>query len=72
MRKYITMQGDMWDTISLRFYGDEKFADIIMRENSEYRDTYVFPAGIELQIPDIDTSDEVENIPPWRAVRNER
>jgi hypothetical protein len=36
--------------------------------NTQHIGTYIFPAGIVLDIPEIDTEDEVTNatLPPWQ------
>ena len=64
--KYITAQGDMWDTISLRFYGTEKLMHILIDANSKYRNIAVFPANCELVIPETPRSERVV-FPPWRV-----
>lgn len=66
MRKYQTRQGDMWDSIAYRLYGDERYMVDLLRENQKYRHIYIFPANIELNIPSIDTS-EMLPVPPWMS-----
>lgn len=66
-RTYITVQGDMWDSIAYSQLGDVAYTDKLMNLNMAYRDYYIFPAGILLTLPDIveDTSDV---LPPWKRV----
>ena len=70
MKTYTTIQGDMWDSIAYAQLGSCAYTDKLMAENMEYRDIYIFPAGIELTIPDVDdTAIDESTIPPWREVR---
>ncbi len=66
-RTYITVQGDMWDSIAYSQLGDVAYTDKLMNLNTAYRDYYIFPAGITLTLPDVveDTSDV---LPPWKRV----
>lgn len=67
MRTYTTVQGDMWDRIAYQQCGSENYTDRLMNINSQYIGIYIFPAGITLNLPDIQ-----ENVsskaPPWKAV----
>ncbi|MEN6437015.1 MAG: tail protein X [Syntrophobacter sp.] len=64
---YITVQGDMWDSIAYSQLGDVAYTDKLMNLNTAYRDYYIFPAGIMLTLPNVveDTSDV---LPPWKRV----
>jgi nucleoid-associated protein YgaU len=68
MTSYTTQQGDTWDIISKRLYGDEHYFDVLIKANIDYRKIVVFPYGIVLNVPDIDTaSTEYDaNMPPWK------
>ena len=63
---YITTQGDMWDTISLRVYGTEKLMHVLIEANHRYRNISIFPANIELAVPDVSLRENV-TFPPWRV-----
>lgn len=68
--KYITANGDMWDSIALEFYGDEKFAPILIQMNFKYSNVLVFDDNVEIIIPQL--SEEILNkttlkLPPWRV-----
>ena len=63
---YTTTQGDMWDTISLRVYGTEKLMHVLIEANHRYRNISIFPANIELVVPDAQTQERIA-FPPWRA-----
>lgn len=67
MTTYTTSSGDMWDSISFKVYGTSDYAGKLMAYNSDYVDQYVFPAGIELRVPDIEGTEELlDMLPPWR------
>lgn len=67
-KTYTTIQGDMWDSIAYSQLGDVKYTDLLMKANTKYRKVYIFSAGIELVIPDIETSVTGLNLPPWKQV----
>ena len=56
MMQYKTVQGDTWDLIAKKQYGDEKQLDILMMNNFSLLNYVVFPAGIVVDIPEL--SDE--------------
>ena len=67
MRKYRTIQGDTWDLIAFREYsglGGEKLTSILIEANPEHIDTVIFPAGIELVIPEVSVPMS-KSLPPW-------
>ncbi|MCL2487345.1 MAG: tail protein X [Oscillospiraceae bacterium] len=64
---YITRQGDMWDLIAHTQLGDAAHIDKIMNLNRQYRAYYIFPAGIELELPAVSPG-VVDEMPPWRLV----
>lgn len=68
MSTYTTKQGDMWDTIAIAHYGSMSEVDTLMMANTKYIGTYIFPAGVVLDIPEIDNENEVANstLPPWQ------
>ena len=68
LKKYITISGDMWDLIALQTMGNESYKDKLVQANIKYRDIYIFPAGIELVIPEVKIKRHY-TLPPWK--RNE-
>lgn len=66
---YTTVQGDMWDSIAKTHYGSEKFLDVLINANPQYRDVYIFSTGAVLEIPVIDTRITADNLPPWKKVK---
>ena len=68
MSKYTTVQGDMWDSIAYKVLGDVSYTDALMNANLQYRKIYVFSAGIELNIPEVEDKVKSNNLPPWKQV----
>ncbi|NLM85526.1 MAG: phage tail protein [Clostridiales bacterium] len=66
---YVTVQGDKWDLIAHQQLGDTRHMNKLMAANPQYLDYYIFPAGIELQLPEIDPEQAgLSSLPPWRQV----
>lgn len=65
MDTYQTVQGDTWDMIAKKQYGDEKKMDILMMNNFQLLDYVVFPAGLLVNIPEL-SNDEKQGWPEWR------
>lgn len=63
---YTTTQGDTWDTIAYRLWGQETLMHQLIMANPEYGDVLVFGADITLSVPAINTSPCVPaSLPPW-------
>ena len=62
---YRTQQGDFWDTIACRLWGKEELMHELLRANPEHADVLVFPAGVVLTVPDVNTSTVPKDLPPW-------
>ncbi|OBZ08930.1 phage tail protein [Bacillus sp. FJAT-27264] len=62
---YSTLQGDTWDGIAFKLYGDAHLMTILINANPNHASTVVFSANVSLVVPDkpMDTSD---TLPPWR------
>ena len=65
MRKYTTVTGDTFDSISFNIYGKEKYSTEIMKANLDLIGTIIFESGTNINIPDIDTTEE-STLPPWK------
>ncbi len=63
---YTTVQGDKWDSISHKMYGDTRFTDVLIAANPQYRKIYIFSAGVTLDIPEVETKISADNLPPWK------
>lgn len=64
---YTTMQGEAWDAIAFRVYGDENMTGWLMQNNLPYLDVFVFDAGIVLQTPAVPEEAQNSNMPIWRS-----
>jgi phage tail protein X len=66
---YVTQQGDKWDLIAYQMLGGTRFMNKLMEANTQHLGYYIFPAGIELQLPVITTEQAaLSSLPPWRQV----
>lgn len=65
IKTYTTIQGDMWDSIAYKVLGDEKYTDKLIQYNLQYHHIVVFPAGIVLDIPEIE-AEFIVGLPPWK------
>lgn len=66
-KTYTTVQGDTWDLIAFKKLGNEKRMDKLIEANPDYRDTFLFSAGINLIIPQIDIDSlSKDPKPPWQ------
>lgn len=62
-----TVQGDTWDTVAYRVYGDATKAQLLMetRENIRLLDYERFPSGIAIATPPV-PPEEKSGLPIWR------
>lgn len=67
MTTYTTVQGDMFDGIAHRVMGSEKYKPALMKANPKHIGYYIFPDGVKLTIPDIDTEADNSMLPPWKV-----
>lgn len=68
MSTYTTIQGDKWDSIAYKLYGDTKYTDVLISSNFQYRMIYIFSAGIVLNVPEVEERVSVDDLPPWKKV----
>ena len=69
MNTYTTKSGDTFDIIAFQELGDGRYTEKLINANRDKIQYFIFPAGIEISIPDIET-DRLEKIPPWKARSN--
>ncbi|MEK4046579.1 tail protein X [Paenibacillus sp. FSL H8-0048] len=62
---YRTVQGDMWDGIAFKVYGDAKFMTLLLNANPAHAAVSVFSGNIVLNVPEL-PSDISSSLPPWR------
>lgn len=71
MSTYTTIQGDTWDGIAYKLYGDEKYMKNLIEANWLYTDVLVFSAGVELTVPEITEEEKDDNnLPDLETVRH--
>ena len=65
--RYITKNGDRWDLIAYKAYGDATMIDIIIAANPGVPVDPVLKEGITLNIPIVDEPDVDKSLlPPWK------
>lgn len=68
VRVYRTVNGDTWDLIAYKVYGNENYYHKLMRKNLNLIDISIFSSNIPIIIPEFLDVEEVENskLPPWK------
>ena len=72
-KKYITTSGQTWDQIALDLYGNEYYCQYIIDANPDKIDYLIFPAGIELKLPEDESflnNRPSDAYPEWRRILN--
>lgn len=66
--QYTTIEGDRWDTVARKAYGDETAFKKIKEANPFIPSTVVFEGGVQLLVPIIEnnTITKQEFLPPWK------
>ncbi len=62
---YRTIQGDTWDGIAYKLYGDETAMSALLAANTTHIETVIFGAGIMLTVPEI-VQEASSELPPWK------
>lgn len=73
MKTYTTIQGQTWDQIAYEIFGDEYMCDKLMELNRDKINIFVFPAGVNLLLPDRESALKrtvSSDYPTWRAMLN--
>jgi phage tail protein X len=65
---YTTKQGDMWDYIAWKVYGDETQVELLLNaeENRTIMEEYIFSAGVQVWCPELDEQETENDVAPWR------
>lgn len=66
MRTYKTMQGDTWDIIAYKMYGDERLMSKLINANPEVADIVIFSAGTIVYLVD-EPVNTPQSLPPWKS-----
>lgn len=62
---YTSIQGDTWDMIAYKVYGEESAMVQLIEANSDLANIAIFPSGVQITCPTI--APEASHIlPPWR------
>lgn len=73
---YTTISGQTWDQIAYEVYGNEYHCDKLMDANRDKLEYFVFPDGIVLKIPSLETiasfTTVTNDYPAWRSMFNAR
>lgn len=65
--RYTTVQGDRWDTVAFKAYGDATLYSEIVQANPTVPKDVVIPSGIVLNIPIRENSvSNKTTLPPWK------
>lgn len=64
-KSYKTIAGDTWDLIAYKALGNEYYTDLLMKANLQYKETFIFSAGVILTLPEIETP-LPDSLPPWK------
>jgi len=65
MGEYVTIQGDTWDGISYKLYGDSSQMTALMTLNPTHNRTVFFSSGILLMTPNVKPQ-QAGGLPPWK------
>ena len=65
---HITKDGERWDAISYRYYGDPHRYEEIIKANPGVKIHRILPGGLSLRIPLIDGARRIaaDDLPPWK------
>ncbi|RAS18943.1 tail protein X [Microvirgula sp. AG722] len=62
---HISAEGERWDQLAHRYYGDPLQYERIVAANPHVPLTVTLPSGLTLSIPVIEQVDLSEELPPW-------
>lgn len=66
LKIYTTKEGDTWDIISHRLWGQEGLFHHLQKANPKYLGVLVFKGNISLEVPEIKIPEgKTDKLPPW-------
>lgn len=65
--EHITTEGERWDQIAYKYYGDPLKYEPIVAANP-VSIIPILPAGLKIKVPVLDVEDTIraEELPPWK------
>ena len=66
MSTYTTIQGDTWDLISFRVFGEEKYMRYLIEANWDLADVLSFSSGAKVSVLELPEEAD-EDAPFWRT-----
>tara|TARA_R110000782_G_scaffold252478_1_gene340304 strand:- start:262 stop:483 length:222 start_codon:yes stop_codon:yes gene_type:complete len=67
--EYVTKQGDRWDTIAFKAYGDASLINGIIEANTSIIISPILQAGTRVIVPILESGEvqiDSELLPPWK------
>ena len=67
--EYVTKQGDRWDTIAFKAYGDSSLINGIIEANTSIVISPILEAGTRVIVPILESGEiqiDSELLPPWK------
>lgn len=65
---HTTSDGDRWDQLAWRYYGDPTLMEAIITANPQAPIAPILEGGLQLAIPVLDDTEAIatEDLPPWK------
>ena len=63
--KYLTKLNDTFDLIAYEIYGECRYTGEILKANPEKLETFIFSAGEEINLPEIEVKAATSKLPSW-------
>jgi phage tail protein X len=62
-------QGDLWDLVSFRLWGDEGFMHLLLEANPDMRHIVIFKEPTMINVPDVPVIKRrlTVSLPPWKG-----
>jgi len=67
--EYISKQGDRWDIIAMKAYGDASLINGLIESNASVVISPIIPLGTRIIVPILESGDiqiDSELLPPWK------
>lgn len=62
---HVTTEGERWDQLAWRYYGDAHRYLPIVQANPHVPITAILPSGLTLAIPILEPVATAQDLPPW-------